>query len=266
MHLWGKYVFLQHGITKDESKMLYYNRTKFRLFICGAKREYEYISSNYGYPKQNAVYTGFARFDNLKVSEINSNICNKKLILIAPTWRKWLQKQSEFNIFMKNYYNLVSDKTLINCLEKNNIELKIVLHKNMKKFKINNNIENLSKNITINHNEEVDIQNLLNKTDLLITDYSSIFFDIAYRKKPIIYYQFDTKKYRKNQLQEAYFSYKENGFGEVFGDYNMVIKKIEYYIENNFKIEDLYSNRMESFFERRDKNNCKRILEEIERI
>lgn len=261
-------IYLKHGITKDESKMLYYNRTRFRLFICGAKREYEYIKNNYGYPTENVVYTGFARFDNLKVynekADKNTNQ-NNKLILIAPTWRNWLKKQEDFDIFMQNYFDLITNKELVKYIEKNNIQIKIVLHKNMKKFKIKN-IENLNKNITINHNEEVNIQELLNKTDLLITDYSSIFFDIAYRKRPIIYYQFDLNKYRENQLPEGYFSYENDCFGKIFKDSQAVIYKIKYYIENNFTVEELYSERIDAFFERKDKNNCKRILEEIEKI
>lgn len=258
-------IYLKHGITKDESPMLYYNRTKFRLFICGAKRELEYIKNNYGYPKKNVVYTGFARFDNLNVYEKN-NSNTSRIILITPTWRNWIHKQEEFDKFMQNYYILIQNKALVNGLEKYNIELKLVLHKNMKKFKLNYNVESFSKNITINHNEEVDIQDLLNNTDLLITDYSSIFFDIAYRKRPIIYYQFDTEKYRENQLQKGYFSYEKDGFGDILENPDAIANKVKYYIETNFKIESIYSSRMDNFFERKDKNNCKRILEEIEKI
>ena len=258
-------VYLQHGITKDENPMLYYNRTKFRLLICGAKMEYKFVKENFGYPKENVAYTGFARFDNLNIYENNNNN-TFKTILIAPTWRKWIHTQEEFNDFMVNYYKIIQDKALIDYLEKNNVQLIIVLHKNMKKFKFDDSTSNISPNITINHNEEVDIQDLLNVADLMITDYSSIFFDIAYRKKPIIYYQFDTKKYRENQLQEGYFSYKKDGFGDVLEDSNKVVNKMKFYIENDFKIETMYSNRMDSFFERKDKNNCKRILSEIEKI
>lgn len=258
-------IYLKHGIIKDDGLFFYYNRTNFKLFICGAKREYEFVKNHFQYPNENVVYTGLARFDNLNVYE-KSNSNTSKTILIAPTWRKWIHTQEEFDKFMLNYYKIIQDKTLIECLEKNNVQLKMVLHKNMKKFKLNDSITNISQNITINHNEEVDIQELLNITDLMITDYSSIFFDIAYRKRPIIYYQFDTKAYRENQLPEGYFSYKRDGFGDVLEDVNIVVNKIKYYVENNFKIEDIYSSRMDNFFEIKDKNNCKRILEEIEKI
>ena len=42
----NKRVFLQHGITINDGKWLYYENSKFKLFICGAKKEYEYIQKN----------------------------------------------------------------------------------------------------------------------------------------------------------------------------------------------------------------------------
>ena len=254
----NKRVFLQHGVTKDDAKMFYYDRCKFRLFICGAKKEYEYVKEKYNYPKGYVAYTGLARFDNLDLSKkIN------KYILIYPTWRNYINNQNDFDSFMSNYYKILNNKELINYIEKNNITLQLVLHKNMKKFNINNNF---NKKIKINHNSEVDIQDLINKTDLLITDFSSIFMDIAYRERPIIYYQFDKKEYRENQLKEGYFSYSKDGFGDIFENSDLVVNKIIYYINNNFKIEDIYLKRMNTFFERKDKDNCMRILEEIEKI
>ena len=252
-------IFLGHGITKDDAKMFYYDRCKFRLFICGAEKEYEYVKNTFGYPKENVIYTGLARFDNLN---LNNNI--NKFILVYPTWRNYINNQNDFDYFMGNYYNLLDNELLVNILEKNNIKLKLVLHKNMKKYDIN--YKTLSDNITINHNEDVNIQDLINRTDLLITDFSSLYFDIVYRKRPIIYYQFDYDKYRKNQLEEGYFSYEKDGFGDVFENSDLIVNKIKYYIDNNFKIEDEYSKRMDSFFARKDKENCKRILEEIEKL
>lgn len=250
-------IFLQHGIIKDNAKMFYFNRTKFRIFICGAKKEYEYVKKFFNYPKGYVAYTGLARYDNLNLDKKKNNF-----ILIYPTWRNYIKNQKEFDAFMKNYYDLINNKKLINCLEKYDIIVQLVLHKNMKKFKLNKNTK--SKNIKINHNEEVDIQDLINKTDLLITDFSSLYFDIAYRQRPIIYYQFDTDNYRKKQLEEGYFSYQNNGFGKVVKKQDIVIDEIKRYVENNFKVEELYYNRMKDFFERRDSKNCERIFREIE--
>lgn len=253
----GKRYFLQHGIIINDCKTFYYKETNFNKFICGAKREYEYVKEKYGYPENNVCYTGLARFDELKLEENTNN----KLILIAPTWRKWIKNKNDFKIFMENYYSILENAELQTALLENNIEIQLVLHKNFSKFKIEKQV--IGSNIKINHNKDVDIQELLNKVELLITDYSSIFMDVAYRKRPIIYYQFDKDKFRKLHLSEGYFKYEKDGFGDVINSEKDVIQKIIYYINNNLKIEKEYEDKMDNFFERKDKKNCQRILEEI---
>ena len=257
-------IYLNHGITKDNGELFYYNRCKFRIFTCGAKREYDYLIKYFGYPKGYVKYTGFARFDNLDIDIKEKSKDEEKYILVAPTWRKWFNDQNDFDEFMEYYYRILDNEEFKKAVEDNNIKIHLVLHKNMRKFKIKN--EKINDRIVVNHNDEVNIQDLINKTDLLLTDFSSIFFDIAYRKRPMIFYQFDTEKYRKEQLQEGYFSYEKDGFGEVIHDEKDVIKKLIKYIDSNFKLEKKYEKRMDDFFERKDKNNCKRILEEIEKI
>lgn len=81
-----------------------------------------------------------------------------------------------------------------------------------------------------------------------------------------IYYQFDTEEYRNRQLQEGYFSYGKDGFGPVFDNEEDVISYVSTRVNNNFQVDKKYMKRMEDFFERRDKNNCKRIVKEIEKL
>ena len=55
------------------------------------------------------------------------------------------------------------------------------------------------------------------------------------------------EEFRRKHLQEGYFSYENDGFGDVLEDLNPVLEKIEYYVNNNFKIEEEYLKRMEDF-------------------
>lgn len=251
-------VFLQHGITKDFMPNFHYSKINYRLFICGAKNEYNYLCKTLGYPKGYIVYTGFARFDNLNTS----NKINNK-ILIMPTWRRWMNNK-QINNYFNIYNSLLNNKWFINYIEKNNIIINFVLHKNMKKDI--NKLHSCSKNIIINNNQNIDIQKMLNECDLLITDYSSIAFDVAYMYKPVIYYQFDLDKYRLEHYKEGYFSYKKNGFGDVLYTEDALIDKIVYYINNSYNIESKYQKRIDNFFTLKDKNNCKRIVNEIQKI
>ena len=64
---------------------------------------------------------------------------------------------------------------------------------------------------------------MLKESSMLITDYSSVFFDVAYMHKPIIYYQFDRDAFRQGHYQEGYFSY-DDGFGPVAFDTESLLK------------------------------------------
>ena len=61
------------------------------------------------------------------------------------------------------------------------------------------------------------IQTLFGQSSILITDYSSVAFDMAYLNKSIIYYQFDQKEFFSgaHTLQRGWFDYESSGFGPV---------------------------------------------------
>lgn len=256
--LYNNRVFLQHGITKDDSEWLYYKNTRFRYFICGAKKEYEYICEKFGYPEGNVIYTGFPRFDNL-----NKNETIDKQILIMPTWRNWLGgnyvTKSQFeNTKYFNYWNdVLNDKELKTIAEKNNLKIYFYPHQHTQKFL--SSFSSGSKNIIILDNSKKDIQEILKESKLLITDYSSVFMDFAYMYKPIIFYQFDYNEYREKQLKDGYFSYLEDGFGKVINEHNDLINQIKFYYNNGFVMEEKYYKRVDDFFEIRDCSNCERI-------
>jgi CDP-glycerol glycerophosphotransferase (TagB/SpsB family) len=90
-----------------------------------------------------------------------------------------------------------------------------------------------------------------------------VFFDFAYLKKPEIFFQFDKEYFFKTQYQKGYFSYEKDGFGDVLTTVDEVVNKIEYYIKNDFKMENKYIKRVEKTFEYFDQNNCKRVYDEI---
>lgn len=264
LNLFNNRIFLQHGIIKDMCECFIYKNTKFKIFICGAKDEYEYIKEKYGYPENSVKYTGLARFDNL-----HDNKVDLKKILIIPTWRSWLGREEnklgkhiEFTqtAFYQNWQKILENEKFINYIETNNITVYFYPHINMKKylkfFKIN------SKNI-VAINDEINIQDLLKETSLMITDYSSVYMDFAYMRKPVIYYQFDKEEYRKKHWKQGYFVYEKNGFGDVLTNVNDVVNKTIYYIDNNYEIEPEYLERMKKFFELRDNKNCERIFNSI---
>lgn len=263
--LYNNRIFLQHGITQNDSKWLYYKNTKFKTIICAAKPEYDYIVNKFGYPKENVQYLGFPRFDNLSKNKFDS-----KQIVIMPTWRNWLgrdvnligEKNNFFDTdFYKKYYELINDDKFINYIEKNDITVYFFPHRNMQKYI--SDFKSRSKNVKIVGNDDIDIQDLMITSALMITDYSSVAFDFAYMNKPVVYYQFDIKEFREKQLQDGYFSYEDDGFGEVHTDKNKLIESVINTIEKNYQIEPKYKKRISNFFELNDSKNCERVYNYI---
>lgn len=262
--LYNNRVFLQHGIVKDDLTWLHYNETKFYKFICGAKREYEYVKETYGYPKGRVIYTGLARFDNLYNNKID-----KKQILIMPTWRNWLGRETnslgeKFSFQETNYYKnwngFLNNKDFIDYIEKNNLKVLFYPHMNMQKFLDNFSVN--SENIEI-VSMNTDIQKVLKESAIMITDYSSVYMDFAYMEKPVIYYHFDYEEYREKQYADGYFSYENDGFGPICKTNKELIKTFKEIYENETKKE--YIKRMNNFFELKDQNNCERIYNSIKR-
>ena len=99
------------------------------------------------------------------------------------------------------------------------------------------------------------------KNKLLITDYSSVAFDFAYLRKPVVYVHFD-----QNHYAEGYFDYERDGFGEVEYDLEGAVNRIIEYMENDCKLKTKFHERIDSFFTFNDKNNCQRVYEEIMKL
>ena len=134
-------------------------------------------------------------------------------------------------------------------------------HSDMQKFVSLFHTE--SPQIQICNADNYTVQQLLNESVFLLTDYSSVAFDMAYMGRPVCYYQFDYEEYRKGQHPEGYYSYERQGFGPVCLEEEKVINEILNAIRRDFKVEQIYEQRQKAFFSLRDKKNCERIYKAI---
>jgi CDP-glycerol glycerophosphotransferase (TagB/SpsB family) len=258
----GKHIFLQHGITTADLVQLYADRIDVDLFVCGARPEYEFINSTFGHTDSVVKYTGFARYDNLHGHN------TKNVILVMPTWRMYLSGLSSEQFIKSEYFaywdQFLRDPELSNLLHEKDLKLLFYPHYEMQKFV--SCFKNSDDNIVIADFNNYDVQQLLIDAQLLITDYSSVFFDFAYMKKPCIYYQFDTHKFFAQHYKKGYFDYQNNGFGEVAVDIKSLIAALRENIARKFVPDSVYSKRMKDFFELHDNHNCERIYEAIEAL
>lgn len=264
-----KKIFIQHGVIQSKLPFLFFSNTKYTMFACGAKPEFEYIKDNYGYPEGSVKYLGLCRYDNLY------NYKEKNQILVMPTWRKWIgmtnkdsNSEKDISNFIKSeYYNtyksLLTNKKLNDLLEENNYNLIFYPHPEMQRFISLFNSE--SRRIIIANRKEENLQSLLKESKILITDYSSVAFDYGYMKKALIYYQFDDKRYCREHFESGYFDHKRDGFGPVVKNEDDLLLEIEKYIKN-IGNREMYVERATNFFKLHDNNNCMRHYEAIREL
>ena len=269
-----KIIYLNNGIIKDEiSKYINKLQTNFDLIITSSIKEYKsLLNYNYGYSKNNIALTGLPRFDNLKqLAKIKET---KKIILIFPTWRMYIKgtidllthesiKSKMFiNTTYFNFYNnLINDQLLIDKMQNNGYKGIFCLHPNFKEQWIY-----FKKNEIFDIRKNCDIQEVMIKSSLLITDYSNLFFDFGFIRKPIIYAHFDYEEYRKNHYKQGFFDYKKNGFGPICHNIQSTIKTIIAQIDNNCKLKNIYLKRIKRFFYYYDQKNSYRTFVEINKM
>lgn len=85
------------------------------------------------------------------------------------------------------------------------------------------------------HNE--DINHLYLASDILITDYSSVFFDYSLLDKPILFFGYDIDKY-KDELRGFYLDYFNDLPGPFYRTNNQLINAIKKIskIDSNYKL------------------------------
>lgn len=267
----SRYVFLQHGVTKDNlSGWLNRYNKNIDGFICAAYKEAQSIRDYDYYYDEQVWLTGFSRYDRLYHNE-------QKYIMVMPTWRKWLMQ--DFNAadsdgdatrvrddmaeteFFRFYNALLNDKELLEACEKYGYTLCFMPHTNLR--------ESMH---CFDHDERViffdfdkKYRDAFAEADLLITDYSSTAMDFAYLRKPVIYAQFDKERFLSGEhtYQAGYFEYERDGFGEVVYDLESLIKEIIGCMRNGCRLDEQYQKRVDSFFAYNDRNNCRRVYEKI---
>lgn len=264
-----EYIWLQHGITYNDvsegaNKL---HKLYDKVIIAANMEKKEFEKEKYMLDKEDIVLAGFPRFDYLEDNSEN-------IITIAPTWRRSLTgnvlndgshetvEGYEESNYHQTFKAVLTSKKIINLLKKNKFQLHFILHPGMSGY-----LENFQKleseNVKVIPPQDVIYSEVFSKSKLFITDYSSTFFDFAYLKKPEIFFQFDKEEFYTEHYQKSDFVHEKDAFGDVVTTIEDLENKIEEYFKNNFKMEEKYIKRVEKTFKNTDKNNCKRVVDQL---
>ncbi|WP_317474535.1 CDP-glycerol glycerophosphotransferase family protein, partial [Cronobacter sakazakii] len=179
-------------------------KDEINCFITSSPAEYHSISDNltkYFYSKKDVFLTGFPRHDRL----IKSNNVAERLIVIMPTWRQTIVgkvlgngDEREINpLFMHSEFatrwkSVLHSPLLEKCAKQYNYRVAFFPHFNILPYLNNFDVPEYIEVLT---HVTGSIQEVLSRVALMITDYSSVAFEMAVQNKQIIYYQFDAREF-----------------------------------------------------------------------
>ena len=239
------YICIGHGVSyfKHYLYRFYYGPKNFDKLLIPNSEKLISMAIKYGWKNEDLIKFNLPRWEKYNSKKIYknkySNIASNS-ILVMFTWRDLKSRRKISSHYIQNILDLINNDKLINNLSKHDLILYFALHHRLVQFKnkfpiINNNAKYI---------EEKNIAECLSKSKLIITDYSSIIFDMIYRKKPYIIYIPDANDpmIKQNYQKECYNiikSFKKNDFKfeNIYFDLNQTINKINYYIDNKFELD-----------------------------
>ncbi|WP_201587141.1 CDP-glycerol glycerophosphotransferase family protein [Psychrobacter sp. HII-4] len=271
------FIFLQHGVIKHDLSTWINTKKNINVFVTTTIDEYKSIAkspSTYKITEKEVVLTGLPRHDAL----LNNYLEPEKVILIMPTWRHYLVGESigkgvntrslNSNFFnseyAKNWISLLNNASLHKLVSNYNYRIVFAPHSNIAPylpfFDLPDYIELWS-----SLDSEQSIQHLFKQVSFLVTDYSSVAFEMGVLNKATVYYQFDRDEMFSGEhtVQRGYFSYEKDGFGPVVTKESDLLVELENVLKNDGKPLEPYKTRMIETFPFRDGKNCERVYEAI---
>ncbi len=159
-------------------------------------------------PVEKCYITGLPRNDELFSTEelsfiksIKDKYENSTIIFYMPTFRLSIYTGEAFNPFSKRYK--FSNKKFNDFLIRNNLVFLYKPHPLEKEIEF----ESSDRFKILGNNENIDLYKLLGQIDILVTDYSSVYFDFLVLKKHIILTPFDFDEYVSER--GIYFDYEK---------------------------------------------------------
>ena len=204
-----------------------------------------------GYPRNDFLINHSKEY----VENLKNNLGipkNKKVILYAPTWR-----DNQHTSGVGYTYDLNIDFDRLRKKLKNDYVIIFRTH-----YFIANSFDfEKYKGFIFDMSNHDDVNDCYVLSDIIITDYSSVFFDYANLKRPMLFYMYDLKEYQ-GKLRDFYFS-----LDELPGPIIETQEELENEILNIKTYESKYKEKYKAFNEKfnylDDGQASKRVIEEI---
>lgn len=150
---------------------------------------------SFAFDKIKNIYTKAEETSIEKIKSLKKADKNSKIIYYMPTFR---DSETEFFDVMdlEGFERFLREKHLIFCTK---------LHP---KSKLREQFKAMEGGNLVNIDADTDPYVFIPMSDILVTDYSSIYFDYLFTDKPIVFFNYDLETYLKDS-REMYFDYEE---------------------------------------------------------
>lgn len=222
--------YLGHGVLALKRMGVDYRRSSklFDRVLVGSTFDFE-AHRHLGFKSKELRKIGYPRWDDLKGDQKSDE---KKHILFFPTWRGWVDKLNDEEFVQSEYFSkiqeLMNSNKMQALLNAQNAVLDVYLHPNMRRFTNLLIDDNAYQNVNVLNPDEVSVAEIEVQSDMIISDYSSVVWDFAVQKKPVVFYQFDREQYQT--MVNGYFELTELPVGTVTETVEGVIAAVENYL------------------------------------
>ncbi|SES87994.1 CDP-glycerol glycerophosphotransferase [Oceanobacillus limi] len=261
------------GVDIEDVKMPGTNTEKYKRNFLRASQKWDYLVSPNEYASEifkrafgfenTVLETGYPRNDfliNENKEETRSSIkealgipTEKKVILYAPTWR-------DNQFYGKGRYRFNLQLDLQKMQESFGDDYVIVLRLH---YLVAENLDIREfEGFVYDCSKYRDIRDLYLISDLLITDYSSVFFDFAILKRPIIFYVYDIEDYRDN-IRGFYYNFEEEAPGPLVKSTDEIIEVIHHTEKENYELPEALEQFHQRFCYLEDGNASERVVEHV---
>ena len=267
-----RFCFLQHGVTKDDMSH-WFNGQRFDLLVTCTPEEQASIADDhtpYVVTAREARRTGFPRHDALLALARELPADELRYLMVMPTWRGQLVPEGDadpMGRFRRSEYaqrwrGLLGSAELNQLADRHGLQLAFMPHPNAVPFLAG---FELPPGVKVFTKADMRIQALLCRSAILVTDFSSIAFEMACLRRPVFYYQYDRDRFYggDHNWRPGYFDYDRNGFGPVVDSEQALVDALATQMARGGEPAPVYRRRMDAAFPDGAGQACQRVFEAI---
>ena len=256
-------VYMPGTNTLSYKENFYKEAAKWDYLISPNRYSSDIFKRAFGF-KKNMIESGYPRNDRLHLDNAQDHIdsikkiygipVEKKVVLYAPTWR-----DDEFYQAGKYKHELKLDLDMLKREIGDEYVIILRMHYLIAEQFDLSRYEGFAFDLSVG----VDVNDLYLMSDVLITDYSSVFFDFANLRRPIIFFTYDLASYR-DKLRGFYFDLEVEAPGPVVTTSAEVLQAIQTFENEGFgAFEERYNDFYNTYCYLEGGSATKKVVDQI---